>query len=55
VTHVYADGTSGYTISASATDEDGSYAANTMGVIVNNVAPENPAISGPAAAMKAAF
>ena len=41
-THVYADGnsTSHYTISATATDEDGTYTAgNTVAVNVNNVAP----------------
>jgi uncharacterized delta-60 repeat protein len=40
VTHVYADGTVNYTISATATDEDGTYAAgNTIAVTVQNVAP----------------
>ena len=40
VTHTYADGTANYTISATATDEDGTFAAgNTVGVTVNNVAP----------------
>ena len=42
VTHVYADGngTSNYTITATATDEDGTYAAgNTVAVTVVNVAP----------------
>ncbi len=40
MTHTYADGTANYTISASATDEDGTYAAgNTVAVTVNNVAP----------------
>jgi len=35
VTHTYADGTHNYTISATATDEDGTYAAgNTVAVIV---------------------
>ncbi len=48
VTHVYADGTANYTISATATDEDGSYSAgNTVAVTVNNVAP-TLAISGAA-------
>ena len=47
VTHTYADGTAGYTISATATDEDGTYAANTVAVTVNNVAP-TLAISGAA-------
>ena len=49
VTHVYADGnaTSNYTISATATDEDGTYAAgNTVAVSVANVAPTANA-SGP--------
>ncbi len=46
VTHVYADGTVTYTISATATDEDGTFATgNTIGVTVNNVAP-TLAISG---------
>jgi uncharacterized delta-60 repeat protein len=40
VTHTYADGTVNYTISATATDEDGTFAAgNTVAVTVNNVAP----------------
>src|SRR6185436_10958391 len=40
VTHVYADGTISYTISATATDEDGTFAAgNTVAVTVLNVAP----------------
>src|SRR5262249_19445649 len=40
VTHVYADGLNGYTISATATDEDATYdAADTVSVTVNNVAP----------------
>ena len=40
VTHVYADGPNNYTISATATDEDGAYAAgNTVDVTVNNVSP----------------
>lgn len=40
VNHTYADGTNNYTISATATDEDGTFAAgNTVGVTVNNVAP----------------
>jgi hypothetical protein len=48
VSHTYADGTASYTISATATDEDGTFAAgNTVGVTVNNVAP-TLAISGPA-------
>ena len=48
VTHTYADGNASYTISATATDEDGTYAAgNTVGVTVNNVAP-TLAISGAA-------
>src|SRR5205807_395781 len=46
VTHTYADGIAHYTISATATDEDGTYAAgNTVAVTVNNVAP-TLAISG---------
>ena len=46
VTHTYADGTRNYTISATATDEDGTFnAGNTVAVTVNNVAP-TLAISG---------
>ncbi len=45
VTHVYADGVNAYLISASVSDEDGSYAANTLNVAVANVAP-NVVISG---------
>src|SRR6202042_1169332 len=46
VSHTYADGTANYMISATATDEDGTYAAgNTVAVTVNNVAP-TLAISG---------
>src|SRR4051794_20150789 len=38
--HVYADGTVNYTISATATDEDGTTnAGNTVAITVNNVAP----------------
>ena len=48
VSHTYADGTANYTISATATDEDGTYTAgNTVGVTVHNVAP-TLAISGAA-------
>ena len=48
VTHTYADGAAGYTINATATDEDGTFAAgNTVAVTVNNVAP-TLAISGAA-------
>ena len=40
VTHTYADGLNNWTISATATDEDGTFAAgNTVAVTVNNVAP----------------
>src|SRR5688500_20196804 len=38
-TQVYADGLNAYTISATATDEDGTYSANTVSVSVQNVAP----------------
>jgi hypothetical protein len=48
VTHVYADGPASPTISATATDEDGTYASNTKAVTVNNVAP-TLTISGAAA------
>ena len=40
VTHVYADGAGAYVVSATASDEDGTYNANTLAVAVNNVAPE---------------
>ena len=50
--HTYADGNANYTISATATDEDGTYAAgNTVAVTVNNVAP-TLALSGAATSMK---
>lgn len=39
VTHTYADGNSAYMITATATDEDGTFAANTIAVAVANVAP----------------
>lgn len=40
VSHAFADGNNSYTISATATDEDGTFAAgNTVAVQVNNVAP----------------
>jgi choice-of-anchor A domain-containing protein/RHS repeat-associated protein len=39
VTHVYADGDDSYEISASVSDEDGEYDANTVTVSVDNVAP----------------
>ncbi len=39
VTHVYANGDANYTISATATDEDGTFTANTLDVFVQNVAP----------------
>jgi hypothetical protein len=39
VSHIYADGPNKYTISATATDEDGTYNANMLNVIVNNVPP----------------
>ena len=38
-THTYADGPNSYTIAATATDEDGTFNANTQAVTVNNVAP----------------
>ena len=45
-THIYADGPASYTISATASDEDGTYAAaNTISVTVANVAP-TAAITG---------
>ncbi len=39
VTHTYADGPASHTIQATATDEDGTFAANSLTVGVNNVAP----------------
>ena len=46
VTHTYADGANNYTISAKATDEDGTFdAGNMVAVTVDNVAP-TLAISG---------
>src|SRR4029077_8222385 len=48
VTHTYADGDANYVISATATDEDGTFVAgNTVAVTVHNVAP-TLAISGAA-------
>lgn len=55
VTHTYADGTptSSYTISATATDEDGTFAAgNTVAVTVNNLAPLVAPITGPDAGVR---
>src|SRR5262249_36642001 len=43
VPHAYADGPNSYTLSATATDADGTWAAgNTVGVSVTNVAPVLP-------------
>ena len=40
MTHTYADGDANYVISATATDEDGTFAAgNTVAVTVHNIAP----------------
>jgi len=39
VTHVYPNGPAAYAITATATDEDGTYASNSLGVTVSNVAP----------------
>ncbi|MEX2093581.1 MAG: PKD domain-containing protein, partial [Pirellulales bacterium] len=39
VTHTYADGTVSYTVSATATDEDGTFGSNSISVTVNNLAP----------------
>src|SRR5262249_31145081 len=48
VSHIYLDGTRTYTISATASDEDGTYnAGNSLNVTVNNVAP-TASLSGPA-------
>src|SRR5205807_1413742 len=46
-THVYLDGVSHYTISATATNDDGAFSANTIPVTVN-VVPPNLTISGAA-------
>jgi uncharacterized delta-60 repeat protein len=55
VTHTYADGANSYTISASATDEDDTFAAgNTVAVTVNNVAP-TLSIAGAATAAEGAL
>ena len=47
VTHVFADGVATRTISATATDEDGTYSSNAKTIVVNNVSP-TVSISGPA-------
>ena len=48
VSHTYADGPQTYTITATASDEDGTYnAGNSLNVTVNNVAP-TASLSGPA-------
>src|SRR5262249_11519901 len=48
VSHTYADGPGTCTISAAASDEDGTYTAgNSLNVTVNNVAP-SASLSGPA-------
>ncbi len=39
VAHTYPDGPNTYTITATATDEDGTYSANSKSVTVNNVTP----------------
>ncbi len=44
-THIYADGPNSFTIRATATDQDGTFGANTVNVIVNNVPPSIP-VSG---------
>ena len=38
-THVYADGDSTYTVSATATNEDGTFSSNSISVVVDNIAP----------------
>lgn len=54
VNHVYAEGPNQYTIRASVTDDVGTYdASNTVGLIVNHVAPAL-SISGPASVNKGA-
>jgi uncharacterized delta-60 repeat protein len=40
VTHTYADGDNNYVISATATDEDGTYNSNSISVSVDNVDPD---------------
>jgi len=45
VTHVYTDGPGSLTITATATDEDGTFSANALAVTVNNVAPTVSAVS----------
>jgi VCBS repeat-containing protein len=48
VSHTYADGAQSYTITATASDEDGTYnAGNSLNVTVNNVAP-TASMTGPA-------
>jgi hypothetical protein len=47
VTHVYADGPNNYTITAQATNDDGTFNSNSVAVTVNWVAP-TITISGPA-------
>jgi hypothetical protein len=39
VTHTYADGPNKYTISATATNSNGTFASNALAVTVNNIAP----------------
>ena len=52
VSHTYADGSQTCTISATATDEDGTYnAGNSLNVTVNNVAP-TASLSGPATGVR---
>jgi PKD repeat protein len=52
VSHTYMDGPGAYTVSATATDEDGTYnAGNSLNVTVNNVAP-TASLSGPATGVR---
>jgi hypothetical protein len=51
-THVYADGPNGYTITATASDEDGTYNANSLAVSVSNVAPTITSLTGPASGVR---
>ena len=45
MTHTFADGDATYSISATATDDDGTYSSNTLSVMVTDVDP-TLAISG---------
>ncbi|MFO0966953.1 MAG: PKD domain-containing protein [Gemmataceae bacterium] len=53
VSHTYANGANTYTIQASATDEDGSYAAAPLSVLVRDVPPK-PTVAGDSFALEGA-